>query len=316
MIYDQRRVVLVGAGMVGTSYAYALMNQGLCNQLILIDLDRQRAEGEAMDLSHGLAFSHFHMRIEAGDYGDCSDADLVVICAGAAQKPGESRLDLLQRNANILKSIVEPVVASGFSGIFLVATNPVDIMARVVEQLSHFPPQRVIGSGTTLDTARLRYLIGEYFSVDPRSIHAYVIGEHGDSEFVPWSQAMVGTKPVVDLCGEFPGGCSFCDLQELGEQVRQSAQVIIRAKQATYYGIGMALSRITRAIFADENSVLTISSQVLGEYGLRDVYIGLPAFVNRQGVRQILRLDLTTEEISQLYQSAQVLDSFYRKLAL
>ena len=314
MHYDQRKVVLIGTGMVGTSYAYALLNQGICNELVLIDLNAQRAMGEAMDLSHVMSFSGSHMRINAGTDADCAEADLVVICAGVNQKPGESRLDLLQRNAEVFQSIVEPVVASGFSGIFLVATNPVDIMARIVQQLSGFPAGRVMGSGTTLDTARLRYLLGEYFEVDPRNVHAYVCGEHGDSEFVPWSQAMVGTKPVLDLCVETQR--SFDDLEKITEQVRGSAQVIIKAKQATYYGIGMSLARITRAIFSDENSILTVSSQTNGEYGLHDLFIGLPTLVNRQGVRKIIQLNLTPRELEILRGSAETLEESYRQLRL
>ncbi len=210
MSKDNRKVVLVGTGMVGMSYAYALLNQNACDELVLIDLNRERAQGEAMDLNHGLAFSSSHMKITAGDYPDCENADIVVICAGVAQKPGESRLDLLQRNAKVFRSIVGPVTESGFNGIFLVATNPVDIMTRITCALSGFNPRRVLGSGTALDTARLRYLLGEYFAVDPRNMHAYVMGEHGDSEFVPWSQAMLATKPILDVCrdsgGALPGG--------------------------------------------------------------------------------------------------------------
>ena len=314
LITDQRKVVLVGTGMVGASYAYVLMNQRLCNQLVLIDRDRKRAEGEAMDLCHGLAFASAAMKITAGDYGDCGDADLVVICAGTAQKPGESRLDLLQRNTDVLKSIVGPVLASGFNGIFLVATNPVDVMTQVVQELSGFPPHRVLGSGTTLDTARLRYLLGEYFEVDPRNVHAYVIGEHGDSEFVPWSQALIATKTVQDVCQDAENGCQLCELEEISRQVRESAYVIIEAKKATYYGIGVALVRITQAIFGDENSVLTVSSCLQGEYGLEGVFLGLPAFVNRQGVRGILPLELTGEEEELLRHSAGLLEGYWRQL--
>lgn len=313
---DQRKVVLVGTGMVGMSYAYALLNQPICNELVLIDIDRKKARGEAMDLSHGLPFASSHMKIRAGEYADCKDADLVVICAGVAQKPGESRLDLLQRNAAVLRSIVEPIVSSGFHGIFLAATNPVDIITRIIHDLSGFPSERVIGSGTTLDSARLRYLIGEYFNVDARNVHAYVIGEHGDSEFVPWSQAMVATKSVLDICEEYGEKCQFCDLQNIGEQVRTSAQKIIEAKKATYYGIGMALVRITKAIFNDENSVLTVSVRTRGQYGLDDVYLGLPTFINRSGVRSILSLKLTDEEIGELQKSARTLKEFYEQLTI
>lgn len=312
---DKRKVVLIGTGMVGMSYAYALLNQAACDELVLIDINKERAMGEAMDLNHGLAFAPGSMRIYAGDYSDCKDADLVVLCAGVPQKPGESRLDLLQRNADVFKTIISPVVESGFSGIFLVATNPVDIMAKVVLTLSGFPANRVMGSGTTLDTARLRYLLGEYFHVDPRNIHAYVIGEHGDSEFVPWSQAMLATKPILDVCVE-KDTCSLDEIQEISEQVRNSAQIIIKAKRATYYGIGMALTRITKAIFGDENSVLTVSSYVDGLYGIKDVYLGLPAFVNNTGVRGILPLGLQPEELTKLKNSAETLREFCSKLSL
>lgn len=196
---DNRKVVLIGTGMVGMSYAYALLNQNACDELVLIDLDKERARGEAMDLNHGLAFSSSHMRIYAGEYKDCENADIVVICAGVAQKPGESRLDLLTRNTEVFRSIIGPITESGFNGIFLVATNPVDIMTLITAKLSGFNPRRVLGTGTALDTARLRYMLGEYFNVDPRNMHAYVIGEHGDSEFVAWSQAMLATKPILDL---------------------------------------------------------------------------------------------------------------------
>jgi len=197
---ERRKIVLVGTGMVGMSYAYALLNQNACDELILTDIDKKRAMGEAMDLNHGLAFAGSHMKIAAGEYPDCRDADIVVICAGVAQRPGETRLDLLGRNRDVFKSIIDPVLASGFGGIFLVATNPVDLMARITRDLSGFPPGRVFGTGTSLDTARLRYLLGAHFGVDPRNMHAYVMGEHGDSEFVPWSQAMLATKPVLQVC--------------------------------------------------------------------------------------------------------------------
>ena len=191
---DKRKVVIVGTGMVGMSYAYSLLNQSICDELVLIDVNKKRAEGEAMDLNHGLAFANSSMTIYAGEYSDCSDADIVVISAGVAQKPGETRLDLLKRNGEVFRSIIEPVTSSGFNGIFLVATNPADIMTRITCALSGFNPRRVLGSGTALDTARLRYLLGDYLKADPRNVHAYVMGEHGDSEFVPWSQALLATK--------------------------------------------------------------------------------------------------------------------------
>ena len=313
---DNRKVILIGTGMVGMSYAYALLNQNACDELVLLDIDRQRAEGEAMDLNHGLAFSGSHMEIYAGDYRDCANADIVVICAGVAQKPGESRLDLLQRNTRVFQSIIDPVTESGFNGIFLVATNPVDIMTRVTCALSGFNPRRVLGTGTALDTARLRYLLGEYFSVDPRNIHAYVMGEHGDSEFVPWSQAMLATKPILSICEE--SGGRFCaeDMEKITEEVRGAAQKIITAKKATYYGIGMALVRITRAIFGNESSVLTVSAMLRGEYGQSDVFVGAPCIVGRNGIQRTLTLSLNEEELEKFRLSCDTLREFYDGLRI
>lgn len=316
MISDNRKVALIGAGMVGMSYAYALLNQNVCDELVLIDLNRNRAEGEAMDLNHGLAFSGSHMKIYAGEYEDCANADIVVICAGVAQRPEESRLDLLQRNAAVFKSIIDPVTESGFNGIFLIATNPVDIMAHVACALSGFNPRRVLGTGTALDTARLRYLLGEYFSVDPRNVHAYVMGEHGDSEFVPWSQAMLATHPILSICEESGGKYCLNQMEHISEEVRGAAQKIIKAKKATYYGIGMALVRITRAIFGNESSVLTVSAMLRGEYGQSDVYAGVPCVVGRAGIKRILTLSLNEEEKEKFCISCDTLREFYSGLKL
>jgi L-lactate dehydrogenase len=304
---DNRKIVLVGTGFVGMSFAYALLNQNACDELVLIDLDTRRAEGEAMDLNHGLAFSGSHMKIHAGSYRDCKDADIVAICAGVAQKPGESRIDLLQRNTAVFRSIIGPVTDSGFGGIFLIATNPVDIMAHVTQRLSGFDHRRVIGTGTALDTARLRYMLGSYFGVDPRNVHAYVMGEHGDSEFVPWSQALIATKPILTICEE--SGDRYCldHLKSISEEVKSAAQKIIAAKKATYYGIGMAMVRIAKAILGNESSVLTVSSLVQGEYGQTDVYAGVPCVVGRDGVSGILTLSLTEKELDQLKLSCGLL---------
>lgn len=316
MITDNRKAALVGTGMVGMSCAYALLNQNACDEMVLIDIDKERAAGEAMDLNHGLAFSSSHMKIYAGDYSDCGNADIVIICAGVAQKPGESRLDLLQRNVNVFRSIVIPIAEAGFNGIFLVATNPVDIMARVTCSLSGFNPRRVLGTGTALDTARLRYMLGEYFNVDPRNMHAYVMGEHGDSEFVPWSQAMLATKPILQLCEESSGKYNISDLEKIQEEVRGAAQRIIKAKKATYYGIGMALTRITKAIFGDENSVLTVSAKLGGEYGINDVFAGVPCTVNRNGIGKIIPLSITDGEQKQFKASCDTLSEHFNSLKL
>lgn len=314
--FDNRKVALIGTGMVGMSYAYALLNQNACDELVLIDLDQKRAEGEAMDLNHGLAFSGSHMKIYAGGYPDCRDADIAVICAGVAQKPGESRLELLQRNTEVFRSIIAPVMESGFHGLLLIATNPVDIMARVACALSGLPPRRVLGTGTALDTARLRYLLGAYFSVDPRNMHAYVMGEHGDSEFVPWSQALLATKPVLHILEQSNGRFTRDALEEISVQVRSAAQQIIAAKQATYYGIGMAMVRITRAVFGNESSILTVSAMLDGEYGQREVYAGVPCVVGREGVLRVLTLNLLEDEQERLNASCLILRQNFEGLKL
>jgi len=316
MIYPGfgRKIVLVGAGLVGMSYSYALLNQGLCDELVLIDINKKRAEGEASDLGHGLAFASTNMRIRTGEYDDCEDADIVTICAGVAQRPEESRIDLLERNAAVFEDVVGKVVKSGFSGIFLVATNPVDIMTRITQAISGFPPNRVIGSGTTLDTARLRYMLGGYFAVDPRNVHAYVIGEHGESEFVPWSQAMIGTKPILNVCDDNPNKYKYEDLLKISDDVKNAAAHIIEAKGATYYGIGMSLARITRAILGDENSILTVSSMLYGEYGQEDVYVGSPNIINRDGAKSTVRLSLTDHELKTFYASCEFLKECYNKI--
>lgn len=313
---EKQKVVLIGTGFVGMSYAYALLNQNVCNELALIDVNKNKARGEAMDLNHGLAFSSANMRIYEADYDTCKDADIVVICAGVSQKPGEERPALLQRNTAVFKSIVDPVVASGFSGIFLVATNPVDVMTHVTKTLSGFDSHRVIGTGTTLDTARLRFLLGEYFSIDPKNVHAYVIGEHGESEFVPWSQAMVGTKPVSRIVNDYGDRFKKDDMDEIGLKVKNAAQEIIAAKQSTYYGIGMALVRITKAILRNENSILTVSSYLDGEYGQNNVYAGVPCVVGRNGVRGQLTLELTNEEMQKMQNSCDILRQYYKETNL
>lgn len=311
-----RKVALIGTGMVGMSFAYSALNQNVCDELVLIDIDKKRAEGEAMDLNHGLAFSHSSMKIYAGDYGDCKDATIAVICAGVNQKPGESRLQLLKRNYEVFKSVVTSVTESGFGGIFLVATNPVDIMTRVTYELSGFNPARVVGSGTTLDTARLRYLLGDYFSVDPRNVHAYIIGEHGDSEFVPWSQAMISTKPVDKVIEDNPHKFSGDAMKRIECEVREAAQKIISAKHATYYGIGIAITRIVRAILNDEKTVLTVSARLKGEYGERGVFVGTPCIVGKNGADRLIELDLREDEQKSFAASCEILNREYESLKM
>ncbi|SFM21876.1 L-lactate dehydrogenase [Gracilibacillus orientalis] len=300
-----RKVVIIGTGFVGTSYAYALLNQGVVNELVLIDLDEAKAEGEARDLNHGMAFGN-PMRIKAGDYEECHNADLVVITAGANQKPGETRLDLVTKNAKIFKGIVTKVMDVDFQGIFVVATNPVDILTHLTREISNLPKERVIGSGTILDTARFRYLLGEHFEVDARNVHAYIIGEHGDSELPVWSHVQIGGVPLGQYA-DIDNLYQNKDMIEIFENVRDAAYHIIERKGATYYGIGLGLVRLTKAILNNENAILTVSAKLEGQYGLNDLYIGVPALLNENGIREVIELDLTEKESQQLHESAAVI---------
>lgn len=314
MLQDNKKVAVIGCGMVGMSYAYAMLNQNICDELVLIDVNKVRVRGEAADLSQGLPLSSSNMRVYSGSYEDCSDADLVVICAGAPQTPGETRRDLLKKNYSILSSIVNPVVSSGFSGVFLVASNPVDIMTQLVYELSGFPSGRVLGSGTALDSARLRYLIGDYFKINPANVHAYVIGEHGDSGFVPWSNAYISVNPVTDICAHNPD--VMADVQKIAVAVRESAYEIIDAKGATYYAIGMVLARLTRCILFDENCVFSVSTYLKGEYNEKGIYMGVPSVVNANGVASVLEMALNDEEKEQFRRSADIIRNMLKEIEL
>lgn len=300
----KNKVVIIGCGNVGMSYAYALLNQRTnVMELALIDLDVKRVEGEVMDLNHCLSFAPSKIDIKVGDYSDCKDAKLVVICAGANQNPGESRMDLIHKNSKIFKNIVTNVVDNGFNGIFLVATNPLDVMTYLTWKYSGFDTSRVIGSGTSLDTSRLRYLVGDKLGIGPKNIHAYVIGEHGDSEFVPWSNAMVGIQKIDKFL-------SVDELNKIEDDVRNAAYSIINKKGATYYGIGMCLVYITKAILEDYNSIITVSSYDKNN----DVYIGMPAVINSDGIKSVMDLRLNDTELEKFNQSVDVIKSAISKI--
>lgn len=303
---EKRKVVLVGTGFVGMSMAYALENQGGINELVLIDVLKDKAEGEAMDLAHGLSCAPSRIDIKAGDYSDCKGADLVVITAGIAQKPGQTRLELLQTNTKIIKDITEQVVASGFKGIFVVATNPVDLMTYVVQKVSQFPVEKVIGTGTVLDTSRLRYLIGKRLDVSPKNVHAYIMGEHGDSSFVPWSHSYVGCKWLKKILEE--KGKDGKLLDEIYTEVQQAAYEIINRKKATYYGIGLGLAKLVKAILNNEKEILTVSAYIDGNFGHSGLYIGVPAIISHKGVTDILNITLDPEEQEKFDYSFSVLE--------
>ena len=300
------KVVLVGTGMVGMSMAYSMLNQGGVNELILIDIDKDKTKGEEMDLSHGLPYAPQKMVIRAADYDECKDAQIVVITAGVAQKPGQTRLELAEVNAKIMKQITESIMASGFNGIIIVASNPVDLMTYVVSEVSGLPKNKVIGSGTVLDTARLRYIMADYLKISSKNIHAYIMGEHGDSSFVPWKHAYVGCKRIEDIMKD--NHHPMQDLEKIHKDVVDAAYEIIEKKRATYYGIGMALNRLVKAVLNNENSILTVSTYLKdGQYGQDDIYIGVPAIINSTGVRELLELDLSEEEQKKLNESCRVL---------
>ena len=299
------KVVLVGTGFVGMSMAYSMLNRGGIEELILIDIDKEKTKGEEMDLSHGLPYAPQKMVIKAGNYSDCKDAQIVVITAGIAQKPGQTRLELAQVNAKIMKQITVSIMESGFNGIVIVASNPVDLMTYIVWKTSKLPNNQVIGSGTVLDTARLRYLMADFFKVSSKNVHAYIMGEHGDSSFVPWNHAYIGCKKVKDIMKD--NGHPMEDLKKIHEGVVNAAYEIIEKEKATYYGIGMALNRLVRAILDDENSILTVSTYLKNKYGQNDIYIGVPAIINENGVRELIELDLNQEEQEKLNKSCKLI---------
>ena len=312
---DIRKAAIIGCGFVGSSTAFALMEAGTFSELVLIDVDKSRAEGEAMDISHGVPFVK-PMKIYAGDYDDIVDASIIIITAGAVQKPGETRLDLVQKNVAIYKSIIPEIKKRGCEGVLLIVSNPVDILTYVAQKLSGFPAHRVIGSGTVLDTARLKHMLSNHLSVDSRAVHAFIIGEHGDSELAAWSGAMVSGVPLSKFCemrGHFNHDESERHIQEM---VKNSAYEIIERKKATYYGVAMAVRRICEAIARDEKSILSISSLMEGQYGLTDICLSMPAIVGADGVEEKIPISLDEDEITKLMASARALKEIADSLDL
>lgn len=313
---DNQKIILVGDGAVGSSYAFALVAQNIAQEIGIIDINRAKAQGDAMDLSHALAFTS-PKKIYAADYSDAHDADIVVITAGAAQKPGETRLDLVHKNLKINRAVVKEIVASGFNGIFLVASNPVDILTYSTWKFSGFPKEKVIGSGTSLDSARFRQALSDLLEVDARNVHAYILGEHGDSEFPVWSHANVAGLPIYDWVMAHPEIDEEA-MVNLFFSVRDAAYDIIEKKGATFYGIAVSLARITQAILDNENAVLPLSVYVDGEYGLDDIYIGSPAIINAQGIKQVIEIPLTDGEQDRMTASAsqlkEILNAAFTKL--
>ena len=301
---NSKKAVMIGCGFVGS--VFALIQSGLFTEIALIDADKNKAEGEAMDISHGIPFAS-PMKIYAGDYDDVADAAIVIISAGAGQKPGETRLDLVNKNVAIFKSIIPEITKRDFGGILLVVANPVDILTQVAIKLSGLPEERVIGSGTVLDSARLRSKLGQHLSVDSRSVHAFIVGEHGDSEVVAWSSANVSGVPLSDMC-EMRGHYNHKEnTKEIADAVKNSAYEIIEKKGATFYAVALAIRRIAEALIRDEHSLLTVSGYCSGAYEIEDVCIGLPMILGRDGIENIVEIPLNQLEKDNLHESADAL---------
>ena len=301
-----RKVVIVGCGFVGAACSFALMQSGLFSEIVLIDSDKNKAEGEALDISHGVSFAK-PVKIYAGDYDDIKDAGLIIITAGANQKPGETRLDLVKKNISIFKSILPEIKNRKFDGILLVVANPVDILTTVALKLSGLPQDKVLGSGTVLDTARLKYELGNHLNVDSRSIHAFIIGEHGDSEIAAWSSANVSGIPLNKFC-EMRGHFNHDEaMDRIAESVKNSAYEIIEKKRATYFGVAMAVKRICEAIVRDEKSILSVSSLMKGDFGIEGISLSMPAIIGKNGVECLVPIQLNKNEIEKLKKSAKTL---------
>jgi L-lactate dehydrogenase len=298
------KVVIVGCGNVGMAYAYSLVNQkSKVEELVLIDINADKAEGEALDLNHALVLAPNKMIIKSGNYSDCNGASIIVICAGKNQEVGETRLDLINKNFGVFKNIINEIKKTNFDGIFLIATNPVDIMTYVTYKLSGFDSKKVIGSGTSLDTSRLRYLIGKKLDINPQNVHSYVIGEHGDSEMIPWSKGVIGINDISSYLNNN-------DKQKILDEVRNSAYEIIKKKGNTSYGIGICLSNITNAILDNDNSIITVSCYHQ-EY---DLYISLPAILNKNGLKEIVSLNLSSDESKEFMHSIATIQNVIKGL--
>lgn len=302
---EQRKIVLIGTGFVGMSFAYSMLIAGNIDTLVLIDIDKEKAVGEAMDLQHGMPYAHRKINVIAGDYDECKDADIVVITAGATQKPGETRLDLTVTDTKIVKSITSEIMKSGFDGILVIACNPVDIMTYVAQKVSGLPTQKVIGTGTLLDTARLRFMLGEKLNISTDNIHAYIMGEHGDTSFVPWDHAYIGSKKLLDIIPK--KNITLDDLNQIYTQVKNAGYEIVNRKKSTYYGIGLSLNRLVHAILNDEHVILTVSAYQNGEYSYHGLYNGVPALITKDGVQEILELNLSQTDKNKFIHSCETL---------
>ncbi|MGC8654745.1 MAG: L-lactate dehydrogenase [Candidatus Kryptoniota bacterium] len=309
------KISIIGSGYVGATTAYTMALSGIANTIVLVDINKAKAEGDALDISHGAPFMR-PVNLFSGDYNDVSNSEIIIITAGAAQKPGETRLDLVKRNTAIFKEIVKELIQVNKTAIYLIVTNPVDILTYATYKISGLPYGRVLGSGTVLDTARFRYLLSKYCSIDPRNVHGYIIGEHGDSEVAAWSITNIAGIPIDNYCSLIGKSCESDFKRDIFNDVVKAAYTIIEKKGATYYAVALSVRRIVEAIFRDENSILTVSSPLIGQYGVTDVALSLPTIVGRNGIVSTLELPLSEEEITAFKGSAQIMKNVIRKLDL
>lgn len=306
------KISIIGAGFVGSTTAFAIMDEGLASEIVIVDINKDKAEGEAMDLSHGASFVKPTV-IKSGEYKDTNNSDIVIITAGAPQKPGETRLDLINKNYKIMNSIVPEVVKYSPNSILLVVSNPVDVLTYITYKISGFPKERVIGSGTVLDTSRFKYMLSNHFNVDARNIHTYIMGEHGDSEIATWSITNIAGLDIAEYCSRYCNKCDGNIRYNIHEEVKNAAYEIIKKKGATYYAVALAIRRIVEAILRDENSILTISTLLEGQYGIKDIYMGVPSIVGAAGIKNIVESPLDKEELTALQESAKTLKESLEK---
>lgn len=314
MKISRSKVGIVGCGLVGSTTAFSLITQGICDEVLMIDINKERAYGEMLDLQDSIEYLNRNVKVKTGEYSDCGDVDIIVITAGAPPKQGQTRLDTLELSAKICKSIIDPIMASGFDGIFLVISNPVDIITHYVKILSGLPKNQVIGTGTAIDSARLKNMIAQLVKVDPRSVHAYSMGEHGDSQMVPWSTVTVAGKPFYDVVADNKEMLGEVDLDELLYKITQEGWEILNRKGTTYYGIATTCVGIIKAILNYENRIIPVSTLLEGEYGERDVYAGVPVVLNRSGASDVLEIHMTPKELARFKESVGVIREYTEKL--
>lgn len=314
MKITRKRVAIVGCGLVGATTAFSLETQGVCDEIMMIDINAERAVGEMRDLKNSIEYLGRNVKVTTGTYADCGDMDIIVITAGAPPKPGQSRLDTLEVGAKICKSIVTPIMESGFNGIFIVISNPVDILAHYVQKISGLPKNQVIGTGTAIDSARLKNLIGQLVNVDPRSVHGYSMGEHGDSQMVPWSTVTIAGKPFYDVIADNKELVGDVNLDELVEKTAREGWEIYNRKGTTYYGIATACAGIIKAILNDENRIIPVSTLLEGEYGEKDVYAGVPTILNCTGASDVLEIHMTPRELARFKESVAVIREHTKKI--